>query len=58
MVIDEAQTALFNLLRPTGNVKHQQFNIQQLYVLPTLYSYHFNDRDEKCLQRVTSWAFK
>ena len=26
-----------NLLKPTGYVKHQQFNIQQLYVLPTLY---------------------
>ncbi len=27
----------FNLLKPTGNVMHQHFNIQQLYVLPTLY---------------------
>ena len=27
-----------NLLKPTGHVMHQQFNIQQLYVLPTLYS--------------------
>ena len=26
-----------NLLKPTGYVIHQQFNIQQLYVLPTLY---------------------
>ena len=26
-----------NLLQPTGYVMHQQFNIQQLYVLPTLY---------------------
>ena len=26
-----------NLLKSTGHVKHQQFNIQQLYVLPTLY---------------------
>ena len=26
-----------NLLRPTGHVIHKQFNIQQLYVLPTLY---------------------
>ena len=26
-----------NLLKPTGHVKHQQFNIEQLYVLPTLY---------------------
>ena len=27
----------FNLLKPTGHVMRQQFNIQQLYVLPTLY---------------------
>ena len=26
-----------NLLKPTGDVIHQQFNIQQLYALPTLY---------------------
>ena len=26
-----------NLLKPTGQVMHQQFNIQQLYVLPTLF---------------------
>ena len=25
------------LLKPTGQVMHQQFNIQQLYALPTLY---------------------
>ena len=28
---------LFNPLQPTGHVMHQQFNIQQLYALPTLY---------------------
>jgi hypothetical protein len=28
-----------NLLKPTGYVMHQQFNIQQLYTLPTLYLY-------------------
>jgi hypothetical protein len=28
---------MLNLLKPTGHVMHQQFNIQQLYVLPTLY---------------------
>ena len=26
-----------NLLKPTGHAMHQQFNIQQLYALPTLY---------------------
>ena len=28
---------IINLLKPTVHVVHQQFNIQQLYVLPTLY---------------------
>jgi hypothetical protein len=28
---------LLNILKPAGYVMHQQFNIQQLYVLPTLY---------------------
>jgi len=26
-----------NLLQPSGHVMHHQFNIQQLYALPTLY---------------------
>jgi hypothetical protein len=26
-----------NFLKPAGHVMHQQFNIQQLYALPTLY---------------------
>jgi hypothetical protein len=30
-----------NLLTPTGHVMHQQFNIQQLYVLPTHCIYVF-----------------
>ena len=29
--------SVVNLLKPTGHVMHQQFNIQQPYVLPTLY---------------------
>ena len=56
---------------------HHQFNIQQLYALPTLYlcvlylsenkqrlvpltawTGGFYNRDEKCLQRGTDWAFK
>ena len=28
---------VLNFLKPTGYLIHQQFNIQQLYVLPTLY---------------------
>ena len=27
---------VFNLLNPTGHLMHQQFNIKQLYALPTL----------------------
>jgi len=27
----------FKHLNPTGHVMHHQFNIQQLYVLPTMY---------------------
>ena len=33
----ERTPSVFNLLKPTGHVMHQQFDIQQLYVLPTLY---------------------
>ena len=41
-VLESEQTAIIsldsiNLLKPTGYVMHHQFNIQQLYVLPTLY---------------------
>jgi len=31
------QDMAVNLLKPTGYVMHQQFNIPQLYALPTLY---------------------
>ena len=34
--VDFTPIILFNLLKPTGYVMHQQFNIQQLYSLPTL----------------------
>jgi len=27
----------FNPLKPTGHVMHHQFNLQELYALPTLY---------------------
>jgi hypothetical protein len=37
IVTPKAFSADINLLHPTGHVMHQQFNIQQLYVLPTLY---------------------
>jgi hypothetical protein len=31
------RTTCFNFLKLTGYVMHQQFNIKQLYALPTLY---------------------
>ena len=31
------QRRTINILKPNGHVMHQQFNIQQLYALPTLY---------------------
>ena len=31
------RSEVLNLLKPTGHVMHHQFNIQQLYALPTLY---------------------
>ena len=33
----ETASNFINLLKPTGHVMHQLFNIQQLYVLLTLY---------------------
>jgi hypothetical protein len=61
-----------NLLTPTCHVTHKQFNVQQLYSLPTLYLSEnkqrlvsltdkligFYNRDEKCLLRGTDWLFK
>ena len=35
--LDHLQAGVINLLKPTGYVMHRQFNIQQLYALPTLY---------------------
>ena len=37
MFVEFRQQCNFNLLNPTGYVTHHQFNIQQLYALPTLY---------------------
>ena len=34
---DTLRLFVLNLLKPTGHVMHHQFNIQQLYALPTLY---------------------
>jgi len=61
---------MFNLLKPTGYVMHQQLNIQQMYALPTLYLcvlYFSQNRQHKligfiaemkCLLRGTDWVFK
>jgi len=32
----QSWSGLFNFIKPTGYVMHHQFNIQQLYALPTL----------------------
>ena len=37
VTIVSARQLRLNPLKPTGYVMHQQFNIQQLSVLPTLY---------------------
>jgi len=37
MLCSKSMQAAFNLLKPIGYVMHQQFNIQQLHALPTLY---------------------
>ena len=40
LAVEEPTARMFvyiKLLKPTGHVMHQQFNIQQFYVLPTLY---------------------
>ena len=42
LLMDEARKHniyCINLLKPTSYLMHQQFNIQQLYTLPTLYLY-------------------
>jgi hypothetical protein len=36
------ESVFVNLLKLTGYVMHQQFNIQQLYALPTLYLFALN----------------
>jgi hypothetical protein len=38
-----------NLLKPTGQVMHHQFNIQQLYALPTLYLcvFYFSENKQR-----------
>jgi hypothetical protein len=35
--LEDLMSVNINLLKPTGYVLHQQFNIQQLYVLIALY---------------------
>jgi hypothetical protein len=37
MVVINNGTESVNLLKRTGYVMHQQFHIQQLYALPTMY---------------------
>ena len=46
-----------NLLKPTGYVTNQQFNIQQLYALPTLYlGFVFIwEKTATCATYCTNW---
>jgi hypothetical protein len=37
LYLDTLFYTLINLLQPTGQAMHHQFNIQQLYTLPTLH---------------------
>ena len=47
----------FNLLKPTGHVMHQQFNIQQLYALPTLYLFvlYLSQQTATCATYSINW---
>ena len=45
-------------LKPTGHVRHQQFNIQKLYVLPTLYLCIFlfiSEQTATCINYSINW---
>ena len=44
-----------NLLKPTGYVMHQQFNIQQLYILPKLYLcvLYLSENKQRLLPHIT-----
>ena len=48
-----------NLLKPTGHVMHQQFNIQQLYPLPTLYLcvFYLSENSDLCHLQHTLIGF-
>ena len=37
LIFSNIKYEILNLLKPTGCVMHQQFNIQQLYILSKLY---------------------
>jgi hypothetical protein len=60
--MNNLQLNLFiNLLKPTGHVMHHQFNIQQLYVLPTLYLcvLYLSENKQQLLPltALTDWVF-
>ena len=46
---------IFNLLKPTGYVMHQQFNIQQLYALLTLYLPFIGEQTATCATCTINW---
>ena len=53
---------IVNLLKPTGYVMHQQFKIQQLYVLPTLYLcvLYLSENKQRLVPLIsqTDWLFQ
>jgi hypothetical protein len=44
----------FNLLKPTGYMMYQQFNIQQLYAPPTLYLFLYLSENKQRLVQLTA----
>jgi hypothetical protein len=44
-----------NLVKPAGHVMHHQFNIQELYTLPTLYVFCVNLRTVTCATYIINW---
>jgi hypothetical protein len=50
-----SQLRLLNLLKPTGYVMHQQFNIQQLYALPTMCFVFIWEQTATCATNSINW---
>jgi len=51
----EMRVRNINILKPTGCVMHHQFNIQQLYVLPTLCFISVWEQTATCATYSINW---